>query len=229
MGELLDLTGSPPSDRLSEDVLEWLARSFETIEKWKEIAANLYFSANGDSNLARNRVATLVRSHFIDSPPSSEDVKRWSTDVQNIETMRVSPPKISASNAAYVDWLYVADYLLLACACPSDQMDEENQRRETDFQIVWSSYCIRLIVHAAREDLRQSPEVEDEELLKSIRSRHPKASLANIKEARRLEKVRAALALPQAPERAEPLRPYVSLFFGTARGVQRPVAPLPKS
>jgi hypothetical protein len=218
MGELFDLSDSPPSDRLSEDVLEWLARSFETIEEWKAIAGNVFFSANGDSNLARNRVASLVRSHFIESSPGPEDVKRWSLAGQAIETMVVTPPKISASNAAYVDWLYVADYLLLACACPSEQMDEENQRRETDFQIVWSSYGIRLIVHAAREELQLAPRVEDEKLLESVRSRHPKASLANVKEARRLEKSGAALSPPRAPTRAEPLRPYESLLFGTPRG-----------
>ena len=128
----------------------------------------------------------------------------------------MAPPKVSASNAAYVDWLFVADYLLLACASPSEQLEAENERRETEFQNVWSSYSIRLIVHAAREEMRQTPGLTDQDCLAAIQSRHEKVSMANIKEARRLEKMRSALEPPRSPTRAEPMRPYCSLFFGSA-------------
>lgn len=202
------------ADRLSETVLDWLGRSYQTIEEWKAFARGVFFAANGDSNVSRNRVASLVRSHLLESSPTPASVNRWSPGIEVIETVVVSPPKINASNAAYVDWLYVADYLLLACASPSEQLDEENQRRETEYQSVWGSYSIRLVVHAAREEMRRGAGLTDDECLAAIHSRHPKASMANIKEARRLEKTRTALEPPTAPIRAEPMRPYTSLFFG---------------
>lgn len=216
MSDTFDLAHSPASDRLSESVLEWLGRGYRTMEEWKAVATNVFFSCNGDGHLARNRVASFVRSHLLDSVPSSENVKRWSRGIEVIENVVVSPPKVSASNAAYVDWLFVADYLLLTCASPSEQLDEENQRRETEFQNVWSSYGIRLIVHAAREEMRRTPGLTDENCLAAIQSRHGKASMANIKEARRLEKTRTALEPPRSPTRAAPMRPYCSLFFGSA-------------
>ena len=54
-----DATQSPASDRLSDSVLEWNGRTYETMEEWKAKARDVFFSSNGDSNLA---VTALRRS-----------------------------------------------------------------------------------------------------------------------------------------------------------------------
>ncbi len=208
-----DATQSPASDRLSDSVLEWIGRTYETMEEWKAKARDVFFSSNGDSNLSRNRVASIVRTHFLESPPKAEDVERWKAGFEEIETVHVTPPKVSASNSAYIDWLYIADYLLLACASPTEQLDEENQRRETEFQNVLGSYNIRLIVHDARETLRHNPTLTDNDVLTAVQKKHSKASMANIKEARRLEKANVFHDVPKEPIRAEPMPRYTALYF----------------
>lgn len=209
----IDATQSPASDRLSDSVLEWLGRTYETMEEWKAKARDVFFSSNGDSNLSRNRVASIVRAHFLESPPKPEDVERWKAGFDEIETVHITPPNVSASNSAYVDWLYIADYLLLACASPTEQLDAENQRRETEFQNVLGSYNIRLIVYDAREKLRHDPTLTDNDVLAAVQKKHPKASMANIKEARRLEKANVFHDAPKEPIRAEPMPRYTALYF----------------
>lgn len=209
----IDATQSPDSDHLSVSVLEWLGRTYETMEEWKAKARDVFFSSNGDSNLSRNRVASIVRTHFLESPPKPEHVERWKAGFEEIETVHVTPPKVSPSNSAYVDWLYIADYLLLACASPTEQLDEENQRRESEFQNVLGSYNIRLIVHDAREMLRQHSTLTDNEVLAAVQRKHSKASMANIKEAQRLEKANVFHDVPKEPVRAEPMPRYTALYF----------------
>jgi len=208
-----DATQSLASDRLSDSVLEWLGRTYEAMQDWKAKARDVFYSSNGDSNLPRNRVASIVRAHFLESPPKSEDVERWKAGLEEIETIRVTPPKVSASNSAYVEWLYIADYLLLACASPTERLDEENKRRETEFKNVMGSYNIRLIVYDAREELQRNPTLTDEDVFAAVQKKHPKAFMANIKEARRLEKTDAFHDVPKKPIRAEPMRRYTALYF----------------
>jgi len=209
----LDFTESPASDHLSCSVLEWVARTYETMEEWKAKAKDVFFSSNGDSNLSRNRVASIVRSHFLETPPKPENVQRWKTGFEEIEAIHVLPPKVSASNSAYVDWLYIADYLLLACASPTEQIDEENQRRETEFQNALGSYKIRSIVHDACGKMRNDTTISDNEILVDVQKENPKASMANIKEARRLEKGKVLHNAPKEPIPAEPMLRYTPLYF----------------
>ena len=183
------------------------------MEEWKAKAKDVFYSSNGDSNLSRNRVASIVRTYFLETPPKPEDVQRWKTGFEEIETVHVTPPNVSASNSAYVDWLYIADYLLLACASPTEQLDEENQRRETEFQNVLGSYKIRLIVHDAREKLRNETTLTDTDILAAVKKVYPKASMANIKEARRLEKGKVFHAVPKEPIPAEQMPRYTALNF----------------
>lgn len=201
------------SDRMSETVLEWIGRTFESMEKWKVTARDVFFTSNGDSNVSRNRVASIVRTYFIDTPLSPEDVKRWNADFEKTETVRVSPPKVTQSNATYVDWLYISDYLLLACASLSEELEEENQRRETEYLGVMTSYKIRLVVHEARERMRNDSAWTDEDVLASVQDLHSKASMANIKEARRLEKADVLHDLPKEPVPAAPMPRYTPLYF----------------
>ena len=146
----LVLEGLETSDQSTVTALEWFARSYESMEEWKGKAREVFFSLNGNSEVARNRVASMVRFYFVETPPKSEDVKRWKQGSDETETIHVVPPKISASNSAYVDWGYVADYLLLACAALSDVLDAENQLRETEYRTAFDSFKIRTMVHDAR-------------------------------------------------------------------------------
>lgn len=209
----LNFADSPSSDRLSEGVLKWITRCYESMEEWKLTAADLFFASNGDSNLSRNRLAAILRSHFLDSPPKAEDVDRWKTGFSEIETVHIVPPKISVSNSPYVDWVYIADYLLLACASPTTRLEDENQRRDTDFQNVMGSYLIRKIVHDARDRMRNDASLPDADILEAIQELDPKASMANIKEARRLEKSQSAHSPPKKPLPSDPMPRYTALYF----------------
>ena len=67
----------------------------DTVSKAK--ALKVFLSVNGDSNVARNRMASQVRKFFEDTNLEPEDVQRWKKGVDEIETVRVVPPKISGS------------------------------------------------------------------------------------------------------------------------------------
>ena len=208
-----DFADSPASDRQSGSILEWLARSYETMDDWKTKARRVFLSSNGDSSLSRNRVASMVRRHFLETPPKAEDVLCWKAGFEDTATVHVTPPKVSESNSAYVDWLYVADYLLLSCALPTDELEEENQRRETEFQSVLGSYNRRLTVHDAREEMRSHRDSSDEDILASVEKNHPTRRWRTSRKARRLEKANAYHAVPKEPTPADPIPRYTPLYF----------------
>ena len=209
----LVLEGLETSDQSSITALEWFARSYESMEEWKKKAREVFYSTNGNSDVTRNRVAAMVRFYFVETPPKAEDVKRWKTGGKEIETIHVVPPKISASNSAYVDWGYVADYLLLACAALSDELDAENQLRDTEYRTAFDSYRIRTMVHDARTLMREISNATETELLKLLTAKHDKAALAHIKEAKRLERGDVRYAPPKAPTPSTPMPRYVPLYF----------------
>jgi hypothetical protein len=185
-------------------------RTYETAEKWKSKARDVFYSANGDSNLSRNRVAATVRQHFVKTPPQPEDVERWNEGFEKIETVHVAPPKVS--DPAYVDWLYLADYLLLACASPTEEFDEENQRRETEFRAVLDSYKLRMVVHDAREIMRQDGTLKNKDVLGAVKKTHPNAKDANVVQARKLEKNNVLHAPPVKPVPSQPMPLYTPLY-----------------
>ena len=209
----LVLEGLETSDQSTVTALQWFARSYESIEEWKDKAREVFYSLNGNSEVARNRVAAMVRFYFVETPPKAEDVKRWKQDAKETETVHVVPPKISASNSAYVDWCYVADYLLLACAALSDELDAENQLRDTEYRAALDSFKIRTMVHEARSLLRGTPNASETELLASLTAKHAKAASAHIKEAKRLERGDVRYAPPKAPTPSTPMPKYVPLYW----------------
>jgi hypothetical protein len=212
MNEQLEVAAS---DRLSEDVTAWLMRCYESQESWKQKAREVFMACNGDSVLSRTRLAAIVRKYFIEDKPQPEDVECWKDGFEGITIVHVEPPKVSASNAGYVDWLFVADYLLLGCAAITDGYTEENQRRETEFQQVWSSYQLRLVVHDARGLIREHPKASDSDILELLKKTYDKASLANIKEARLLERAAVPHNKPVLPERPDPLPLYKPVYFSS--------------
>lgn len=183
------------------------------MEEWKNRGKDVFFAANGDSDLARNRVAAFLRAYFLQLPNSPETVSRWAQGFQGTETVELTPPKVTASNSAYVDWLYIADYVLLACASQSERLEAENQLRETEFQSVMNSYNLRLVVHEARQMMKADPAATDDGILQVLKATQPNASLANVKEARKLEKSNARFNPPVMPLPAKPMQRYTALYF----------------
>jgi len=205
-------------DRLSSAVLGWLTRSYDAHQVWKKRARDVFMASNGDSVLSRTRVAAIVRRYFLEERPASEDVEQWSKGYGGSVQVQVVAPKVSASNASYLDWLFVADYLLLSCAAETEEYQEENQRRETEFQQLLGSYHLRSIIHESRELMAAKPEMDDGEILELLKKGHPKASLANVKEGRRLESQGASRLKPLEPARPDPLPLYKSVHFPSKAG-----------
>ncbi len=199
--------------------IQWLLRSYETSVEWKAKAKDVFFSVNGDSNLARNRVAGIVRNYFIENKNrlEPEDIGRWKDGENVVEKVRVVPPKISESNSTYVDWVYIADFLLLPFISPQDELDAENQRRETEFDNAMRSYKKRLTVEDARESIRRDSLSTDAAILESLKSRHPDASLAAIKVARKLEKENVLEPKAREPMKPAPMPPFKPLYFPSVK------------
>ena len=208
-----DFETAAASDRLSNRVLQWLARSYETLLEWRQLATAAYIAANGDHALARNRVAFDVRAHFLEGDLLPADLEKWRPGFDDLQNFRMDPPKVSPSNAAYVDWIRIADYLLLSAASPIDIIDRANQQRETEYQSAISSYRIRRIVFETAATLRSDPELPDERLLSRIQKDHPDASMANIKEGRRVAKDGHPITAPKEPGAASAIGPYRPLYF----------------
>ncbi len=201
------------SEQSTVTAVQWLARSYESMEHWKRTGKEVFFSLNGESDVARNRLASIIRKYFVDTPPGAEDVNRWRRDSTETETIRVVPPKISASNSAYVDWGYLADYVLLACAAISEELEDENQKRTTEYRQSLESHNIRLAVFDARMILRENPNLNDDDVLTQLKTKHEKAAAAHVKEARKLERNNVRYAPPKAPRESPAMNRYVPLYF----------------
>ena len=197
---------------LSTTPIEWVARSYEIAEEWKKKAREVFFSVNGDSNVARNRVAAMVREYFIALSTEPEAVRRWKKGCNEIETLMVQPPKVSESNAAYFDWVNIADFLLLGCNSLIEDLPE-NQTRDKEYRDVFESFRIRNIVFAARKELIAKPEASDDDLFASLLSVHPTAALAHVKAARRLERTGTPYVQPLEPLPPSHIQRFVPIYF----------------
>ena len=131
-------------------------------------------------------------------------------------TVHVTPPTINESNAAYVDWLYVSDYLLICCGTARDDIDAENTQRRASFRPVQQSYALRRLVVLALEIMDKSPKIGDDELLaklQAIDGDESLASAATIKEAKRWAKAAKKPMPPVKPTEPPEMRLYQSLYF----------------
>ena len=183
------------------------------MEQWKHTGKELFFSLNGQSDVARNRLASVIRKYFVETPPVAEDVRRWKRDSTELETIRVVPPKISVSNSAYVDWGYLSDYVLLACAAVSEELEEENQKRASEYRQILESYNIRLAVFDARTIIRERTDLTDADVLAQLQTKHEKAAAAHVKEARKLERNEVRYASPKPPKDSPEMPRYMPLYF----------------
>lgn len=190
-------------------VVGWLTRTYDIYQDWLKKAREIYFHSNGDSELARQLAAILVRSYFLEEKLTVEVVKTWSGQEQ--VDRKVAPPKVTASNASYFDWLRAADYLLLPCASVTDELQEENQRRENAYQVLFGSFTLRTQVNTARAIIRENSDLDDAAILDLVQQKYPAASLANVKDAKRLEAKREPMQVPVEPKRLPEMPIYKSL------------------
>lgn len=212
MGELFDAPDAASTDPQSLPILDWLVRSYATSQEWKSKAEDIYVSSNADSNLSRILLAAVVRKYFVETKPTVEDVRRWKPGFKEVEVVRLFPPRITNANATYVDWLYIADYLLLTTSV-TERVEQVNQRRSFEFQNALGSYKIQLSVYEAREIMRRSPGESDVEILSVLKTKHPDAAIAHVKQARRLEKTSARHRVPKEPQPVSPLPRYETIYF----------------
>ena len=79
MTEQLALDGFNDEADSVEAILKWIGRSYQTMEEWKLRGKEVFFSVNGDSNVARNRFASIVRAYFGETTLQPDKVSRWAT------------------------------------------------------------------------------------------------------------------------------------------------------
>lgn len=193
-------------------VLEWIARSYQSLENWKKEAENIFYSLNGQSEAARNRLALKLRDYFSNETLSVEEVKRWNRNHTFIETVRVTPPKISATRLAYIDWCYVADYLLLSCAVESASILVENQRRANESRIMIASYDILCAIFEARKIINGDSGFSNQQVLKMVKKIKDCVTLTHIQEARRQERNCEPLVQPRIPPVSVPMARYTAIY-----------------
>ncbi len=134
-----------------------------------------------------------------------------------MEDVTVSPPKISESNAAYIDWFYVADYLLLCCGTTRDEFDDVNTVRRAQFRSLLQSYLLRKYVIDAIALIEAKPKLSDEQVVEELKSaatdEESKPSLATIKEAKRWMRAGEKPNEVIRPEPPADLGLYKPLYF----------------
>jgi hypothetical protein len=214
----LDLfDSSDTKESRTNNLLKWICRSYESTEHWKHKAKEMFFSLNGESDVSRNRFAAVLRGYLTENPPSDEVVELWDKDFKQIESVNVRGPKITASNSAYVDWCYIADYLLLGCAALSEDFEQENQKRLDEYRMLLDSFEIRLSVYDAFELIKNHSELKDDEVLIKLKVKHKDAALAHVKEARRCWRDNVDYKCPKPPRQSPPLARYLPLYFDCSK------------
>lgn len=204
------------TDRTSA-ICHWLKRSYKIEQQWSEKATRIYLESQGDAILARTVLASDVRRHFLVDKPSEETVERWNEGHTEIDKILVTPPKISESNAAYVDWLYVADYLLLCCGSTRDEFDQVNSVRQGQFRSLLQSYFLRQFVIDAIGLIEREAGISDEDIVKRLKSlatdEDIQPSLASVKEARRWLKDGVNPKAVVRPEMPREIAIYQAIYF----------------
>lgn len=57
----------------------------------------------------------------------------------------------------------------MACSVMFDEIDAENQRRESEYRLVYDSYILRQTIHQARTIIRGNPDMSETDILKKLR------------------------------------------------------------
>lgn len=187
-------------DGLTQSILDYLTRSYEEYVAWTTKAKDVFLSVNGDSAVARCRVAYIVRQSISKRLEAGESV--------------IGLSKSKLQKLGYVDWLFVADYLLIPLASSENEdIKNENAQRKVEYGAIYDSYELRNRLYEARKLIRSHPNATNKEVLALLKETFPDASLANVSEARQQEKKGAGLERPVPPDKPKDLPPYESVFF----------------
>lgn len=193
-------------------VLRWIAQSYESYRRWRERGREVYLACNGDSALARVRIAAELRQ-AVASPDAGPENDEKSDALPLLEAASAEAALPPPSRLPYVDWVLAADYVLLACREPFAALVQENTRRKEEYRRIWESYVRRRWVSAARKLMRSDPKRSTAEILASLKAKHPRITQANILEAQRQERAGVPLRKPVRPTRPRLLRPYSPVYF----------------
>ena len=210
------------SDAQPVTPLNWIIRTYQSRMEWQSKALEIFLSVNGDSNVARNRVAANVRKFFEENELLPEDIQRWKKEANETESVRVIPPKPTDCRTPYIDWLHIADSLLMSGCAAGDAIEKEQQIRDTEFQNADRSYRKRLLVEEVRARLRSEPTLTNERLLEYLKDNFKEIFKSDemikgldkiIFKKRKMEKSGVRTPTPKAPIRPEPIPRYTTLYF----------------
>jgi len=193
----------------SEQVLRWLCRDFDTTEKWKRQARSVFLKSMGDSTLARYYLADDIRQEITGTaespPPSVSSQEEEGFTLKAADRPKVTPP--------YVNWIWVADYFLLAAANEWDELDEENQKRRDAYRRTIDGWEARKKVSAVRKYLEGHPKADNEEVKAELKRSGSEIANIQISLARKVPYDTCPGKPELEPELPPFLGPYQSLYF----------------
>ena len=196
-------------------VLDWLTKDYETGEYWKDIGKEIHLASNGDSTLTRYRLADTLRRSMSKLQPGPVKYEKWNSDFTEVVTAEIDAPAISVSNETYVDWIRLADYLLLAAAVAEwPKRDEENQRRKMIYDQCRRGYEARMIVKAVAEYLEKHPTATDKDIKASLNRDGREILQVHISHAKKIVPHTSGREIvEQEPEPPAEIKPYMPLYF----------------
>lgn len=192
-------------------VHEWLTKDCPSAEYWKEIGKELYLVSDGDCVLTRHRLADVLRRSISKLQPGPVTYEKWKDDFSEITKVEIESPGIGATNDAYVDWLRIADYLLLAAASTWPKLDEENQRRRTMYDQARRGYEARTIVKAVAAYLEEHPKAPDGDIQAALKHDVGQVHIAQAKKVTPHTSGREIVE--QGPEMPAQIERYKPLYF----------------
>ena len=197
-------------------VLDWITKDYETWEYYKNAGKELYLVSNGDSALTRYRLADLMRRNMSKLQPGPVKFETWNDDCTEIITVEMSPAEITTSNEAYVDWLRLADYMLLAAAGPWEKLEQENQRRRAMYEASQRGYEARMNVEAVAEYLKENSQATDKDIKAALNRDGPEVLQVHIQQAKKIPPPAGSYdreIIEQAPEVPAEIGYYKTLYF----------------
>lgn len=195
-------------------VHEWLTKDHPTSEYWKDIGREMYLVSNGDGVLARHRLADALRRSISKLQPGVVTYDKWNEDFSAIVKVEIKSPDISTSHEAYVDWLRIADYLLLAAASTYPRLEDDNQRRKTMYDQSRRGYESRAIVMAVAAYLQANPSATDGEIQTALDRDDREVAQIHIAQAKKITPHTSGREIiEREPEVPQQLNRYASIYF----------------
>ena len=116
----------------TDEMVGWLYRDFESYENWKARGREIFLQVDGSSDGARKTLASDLCKYACGEKRKLVNVRNWREDLSEIVVHRVKPPDVSTSNCKEIEWLEIADYILLAASGGWEGIQIDNQRRSAE-------------------------------------------------------------------------------------------------